>query len=75
MQKLWRTKRQELQVRGLIECSNIFFIQRYGKYEGKEEYDLPFIVANPMDFYLYSPDGQNFGQELVRRSKHMEELS
>jgi hypothetical protein len=65
---------QELSVRGLIDCSNIFFIQRYGFASTMAEYDMPFIVTNPMDFHLYSPDGMDFGQDLLARSQHMKEL-
>ncbi len=64
----------ELTKRGLTPNANIFFIQRYGFASNKEEYDLPFIIENPMDFHLYSPDGFDFGHDLIVRSSHMKDL-
>jgi MoaA/NifB/PqqE/SkfB family radical SAM enzyme len=58
----------------LTECSNIFFFQRYGLASDMEQYEPPFIIENPMDFYLYSPDGIDFGQDLIARSNHMKKL-
>lgn len=64
----------ELNKRNLLDCSNVFYIQRYGFAAEDEKYELPFVIENPLDFYLYSPDGKNFGQDLIARSEHMKKL-
>jgi hypothetical protein len=58
----------------LTEHSNIFYYQRYGYAKDVEKFDLPFIIQNPVDFYLISPDGVNFGTDLIARSEHMKNL-
>ncbi len=64
----------EINKRGLSELSNIFFIQRYGLAKDREELELPFIIPNPVDFYLISPDGKNWGKDLIARSEGMKDL-
>ena len=59
----------------LTEHSNIFYYQRYGYAKNVEKFDLPFIIPNPVDFYLISPDGVNFGTDLIARSEHMKNLN
>lgn len=59
---------------GLTADSNIWYFQRYGFGANSPEYDPPFIVANPLDFHLLAPDGQDFGQDLIARSQHMLKL-
>jgi hypothetical protein len=59
---------------GLTAHSNIFYYQRYGYAKDVEKFDLPFIIPNPVDFYLISPDGTNFGTDLIARSEHMKDL-
>lgn len=59
---------------GLTPHSNIFYYQRYGFAKDVEKFDLPFIIPNPVDFYLISPDGVNFGTDLIARSEHMRNL-
>ena len=58
----------------LTPHSNIFYYQRYGYAKDVEKFDLPFIISNPVDFYLISPDGINFGTDLIARSEHMKNL-
>ena len=58
----------------LVEDSNIFYYQRYGYAKNNESFDLPFIISNPVDFHLISPDGIDFGMDLISRSNHMEKL-
>ena len=58
----------------LKDISSIYFYQRYGYAEDETDYDLPFIIENPVDFHLYSPDGKNFGTDLIARSEHMKKL-
>lgn len=65
---------EELQRRGLDKLSNIFFYQRYGKASSMEELDLPFIVSNPVEFYLINPDGSNHGTDLIERAEAMGKL-
>lgn len=60
---------------GLTEHSNIFYYQRYGYAKNVEKFDLPFIISNPVDFYLISPDGIDFGTDLIARSEHMKNLN
>ena len=54
--------------------SNIWYFQRYGFGEDKNEYDLPFIVENPVEFHLIAPDNKDFGTDLIARSLHMKSL-
>jgi len=65
---------EELQKRGLDKISNIFFYQRYGRASEREELDLPFIIKNPVEFYLINPDGSNYGTDLIERAEAMGEL-
>lgn len=58
----------------LTKLSNIFYYQRYGKAKDNEEFEVPFIIKNPVDFYLISPDGKNWGTDLIARSDHMRGL-
>lgn len=64
----------ELKKRDLDIKSNIFFYQRYGFASGNIELEPPFIIANPVDFYLVSPDGKIWGTDLVARSEGMKNL-
>lgn len=64
----------ELEKRGLADLSNIFFYQRYGLAKDREELELPFIIENPVEFYLISPDGKNWGTDLIGRSEWMKNL-
>lgn len=59
---------------GLMDVSNLFFYQRYGKAECREELDLPFVIEHPVDFYLIDPQGRNWGMDLVGRSNAMQEM-
>ena len=61
----------ELERRGLDKISNIFFYQRYGRGSSREELDLPFIVKNPVEFYLINPDGSNHGTDIIGRAEAM----
>ncbi len=54
----------------LEKISNLYYLQRYGKYENESEYDLPVIVQNVDDWYIYSCDGKNFKQDLIARSNY-----
>lgn len=58
----------------LEQISSIFYLQRYGKYQDKEDYELPVIVQNIDDWYIYSCDGKCFGKDLIKRSEHEKEL-
>lgn len=58
----------------LKDNSNIFEYQRYGKGEDEEGLKLPFIVQNPVKFYLISPDGKNFGTDLIARANYMKTM-
>jgi hypothetical protein len=59
---------------GLYEKANDFEYQRYGKGKDEDGLALPFVVANPVKFYLISPDGKNFDTDLIARANHMEEM-
>jgi len=54
----------------LYDVSNVFYLQKYGRYEDKNEYDLPFIRQEVEEFHLFSTDGIDFGHDLVARSNH-----
>lgn len=64
----------ELIKRNLHEYSNIFFYQKYGKARKMEEYEEPFIIENPVDFHLMTPDGHDFGMDMIGRSEYMKNL-
>ena len=57
---------------GLYELTNDFEYQRYGKGKEEEGLALPFVVSNPVQFHLISPDGKDFGTDLIARADHME---
>jgi molybdenum cofactor biosynthesis enzyme MoaA len=65
---------KNLEKNNLKENSNIFYYQRYGYASNNENFDLPFIIDNPVDFHLISPDGKDFGMDLIARSEHMKLL-
>lgn len=65
---------EELERRGLAGISNVFFYQRYGRASAREELELPFIVPNPVDFFLINPDGSNHGTDLIGRAEAMGKL-
>lgn len=58
----------------LLDASQVYFYQRYGKAEHNEELDLPYVIQHPVDFYLISPDGLDFKTDLVSRAEHMKTL-
>ncbi len=58
----------------LYEVSNVFYLQKYGRYEDKNEYDLPFIRQEVEEFHLFSTDGTDFGHDLIARSNHEKSL-
>ncbi|MBM3199530.1 radical SAM protein [Candidatus Woesearchaeota archaeon] len=68
----WLVK--ELDRRGLKEISNLFFYQRYGYAKDREELELPFIIPDPVEFYLIGPDGKNWGTDLIARSEGMKDM-
>ena len=59
---------------GLTEDSSVFYYQRYGYAADNEDFDLPFIITEHVDFNLISPDGKDFGMDLIARSEHMKGL-
>lgn len=58
----------------LESISNIFYLQSYGKYEDKSEYDKPVIVQNIDDWFIYACDGKCFNKNLIARSNYEKEL-
>lgn len=60
---------------GLLDSSQVYFYQRYGKAEDNTELDLPYVIQHPVDFYLISPDGKDFKMDLVARAEHMKTLA
>lgn len=59
---------------GLYQYCNDFEYQRYGKGKLEEDLQLPYIIPNPVKFFLIAPDGKNFGTDLVARADYMENL-
>lgn len=55
---------------GLLEYSNIFYLQSYGKLTDAAEYDKPVIVQNIQNWKVYASDGKCFEQNLIARSEH-----
>ena len=60
----------ELKHYGILEQSNVFYLQSYGKLKDSEEYEKPIIVQNIEDWSLYASDGKCFGQDLIARSEY-----
>lgn len=58
----------------LYEFCNDFEYQRYGKAKDEDSLALPYIVSNPVKFYLIAPDGKNFGTDLIERANYMENM-
>ena len=58
----------------LVSNSQVYFYQRYGKAENNLELDLPYIISNPVDFHLISPDGLDWQQDLIARAAHMKNM-
>ena len=75
-----RLRKQDEWLRDLIiekhldKVSNIFYLQRYGKYENEEDYDLPIIVQNIDDWFIYACDGKCFNKDLIARSNYEKDL-
>jgi cyclic pyranopterin phosphate synthase len=65
---------EKLKENKIYEISDIYELQKYGKLENNKSYDKPFINQNIDDFYLYSSDGINFAQNLIKRSNHEKTL-
>lgn len=58
----------------LESISNIFYLQCYGKYEDKTEYEKPIIVQNIDDWFIYACDGKCFNKDLIARSDYEKDL-
>lgn len=58
----------------LENISNIFYLQSYGKYEEKTEYEKPIIVQNIDDWFIYACDGKCFNKDLIARSDYEKDL-
>ena len=59
----------------IYDYSNVFYLQRYGRFENEMDYELPVIVQNIGDWFIYSCDGVCFDKDLIKRSKHEKELN
>lgn len=64
-----------LKEKKLYEYCNDFEYQRYGKAQDEEDLKIPYIVSNPMEFYLIAPDGKDFGKDLIARANYMEKMN
>lgn len=53
----------------LKNISNIYYFQSYGRLTGSK-YDKPRIVQNIDNWFIYSSNGQCFGQDLILRSEY-----
>lgn len=63
-----------LEERGLLEHSNVYKLQSYGKLEGSKAYAKPVIVQNIQEWELFGSDGKSFGQDLIARADAEKEL-
>jgi MoaA/NifB/PqqE/SkfB family radical SAM enzyme len=54
----------------IYEQSNVYYLQRYGKYENESDYDLPVIVQNIDDWFIFACDGKCFNKNLIERSNY-----
>jgi len=61
--------KDELEKYGLLEISNIYYFQAYGKLSKSEMYAGPSIVQNIDNWILFASDGTEFGQDLIARSE------
>lgn len=59
---------------GLLEDAAVYSYQKYGKAEAEEGLAKPFIIANPVQFELVSPDGETFGMDLEARANWMKKM-
>lgn len=59
----------------LEDYSNIFYLQRYGRYKNKKEYEEPFTVPIKINWSLYASDGTCFYRDLIARSEYEHKLS
>lgn len=75
-----RLRHEDEKIRELIKkydlekISNIFYLQSYGKYEEKTEYEKPVIVQNIDDWFIYACDGTCFFKDLIKRSDYERDL-
>jgi MoaA/NifB/PqqE/SkfB family radical SAM enzyme len=67
-----RRVREAVELAGLRDHANVFFLQRYGFAAGESGWDPPAPVSDR--FTLVNPDGQVFGPDLIARSEGMRSL-
>jgi hypothetical protein len=70
--EIWIT--ENLKKLDLYHLCNDFEYQRYGKAKNEEDLSVPFIISNPVKFFLIAPDGKNFGTDLIERANYMEDM-
>jgi len=63
-----------LEKAGLSGIANDFVYQRIGRAENEEHLARPYIIPDHVEFSLFSPDGRDFGFNLVARANHMKLL-
>lgn len=59
---------------GLINISNVFKLQRYGRSSGNSQLELPYINQNIQNWEIFASDGRSFGHDLIARSEYEETL-
>lgn len=67
-----RAIREAVESAGLVDHSNIFYLQRYGFASEETEWEEPFLVG--YNFTMVNPDGRIFGPDLIGRSEAMRAL-
>jgi MoaA/NifB/PqqE/SkfB family radical SAM enzyme len=67
-----RAVRSSIEKAGLLDVSNVFFLQRYGFASEEASWDLPEPVSGR--FTLVNPDGRLLGNDLIARSLAMKAL-
>ncbi len=65
---------QDLKNLEIYHLCNDFEYQRYGLAKNETDLKLPYIVENPITFFLIAPDGKNFGMDLIARADYMETM-
>ena len=58
----------------LLQHSNIFYLQAYGRFTEEQQYEKPVIVQNIDTWSIYASDGFGFGHDLIERSNHEKEV-
>lgn len=63
-----------LKEKNLFDHSNVFYLQSYGRWTDKKDYEKPVIVQNIDNWYVFASDGTCFFRDLIARSEYEKTL-